>query len=74
MNLLFCSENRLRSSAGEEVFSGCEGIASIGCETNADALTTISGDLIEWADIILRLKNSLFRYPRRIRDNGPIFS
>lgn len=53
MNLLFvCSENRLRSPTGEEVFSGYEGINSIGCGTNADAVTTISGDLVDWADII----------------------
>lgn len=53
MNLLFiCSENRLRSPTGEEVFSGYEGIHAIGAGTNADAETVVSGDLIEWADII----------------------
>ena len=53
MNLLFvCSENRLRSPTGEEVFSKYEGINAIGAGTNSDAETPVSGDLIEWADII----------------------
>lgn len=53
MNLLFvCSENRLRSPTGEAVFSRYEGINALGCGTNQDAITPISGDLIEWADII----------------------
>ena len=53
MNLLFiCSENRLRSPTGEEVFAQYEGIEAIGAGTNADAFTPVSGDLIEWADII----------------------
>lgn len=53
MNLLFvCSENRLRSPTGEEVFSAYENIEAIGAGTNKDAATPVSGDLIEWADII----------------------
>ncbi|AFY38636.1 hypothetical protein Lepto7376_2352 [[Leptolyngbya] sp. PCC 7376] len=53
MNLLFvCSENRLRSPTGEEVFSEYEEVEAIGAGTNADAFTPVSGDLIEWADII----------------------
>lgn len=59
MNLLFvCSENRLRSPTGEEVFSGYEGIHAIGCGTNTDAETAVSGDLIEWADIIFVMEKS----------------
>lgn len=59
MNLLFvCSENRLRSPTGEEVFSIYEGICAIGCGTNSDAQTTVSGDLIEWADIIFVMEKS----------------
>ena len=53
MNLLFIwSENRLRSPTGEEVFSAYEGIDAIGAGTNTDAPTPVSGDLIEWADIV----------------------
>lgn len=59
MNLLFvCSENRLRSPTGEDVFSSYEGINAIGCGTNSDAETTISGDLIEWADIVFVMERS----------------
>lgn len=54
MNFLFvCSENRLRSPTAEQVFSNYPGIHAIGAGTNSDAETTVSGDLIEWADIIL---------------------
>jgi len=53
-NLLFvCSENRLRSPTAEAVFTEYEGIQAIGAGTNSDAITPVSGDLIEWADIIL---------------------
>jgi predicted protein tyrosine phosphatase len=59
MNLLFvCSENRLRSPTGEDVFSQYEGFEAIGCGTNSDADTPLSGDLIEWADIIFVMEKS----------------
>lgn len=59
MNLLFvCSENRLRSPTAETVFSEYEGINVIGVGTNSDAETTVSGDLIEWADAILVMEKS----------------
>ncbi|MBY0419771.1 MAG: hypothetical protein K2W88_17095 [Pararheinheimera sp.] len=59
MNLLFvCSENRLRSPTGEEVFSRYEGINAIGAGTNEDAETVVSGDLIEWADIVFVMEQS----------------
>lgn len=59
MNLLFvCSENRLRSPTGEEVFSKYEGVNAIGCGTNSDAETPISGDLVEWADIIFVMQKT----------------
>ena len=56
--LFVCSENRLRSPTGEEVFSHYEGIEAIGCGTNHDAETPLSGDLIEWADIVLVMEKS----------------
>jgi predicted protein tyrosine phosphatase len=57
MNLLFiCSKNKLRSPTGEEVFSEYDGTDAIGCGTNADAATPLSGDLIEWADIIFAME------------------
>jgi len=59
MNLLFvCSENKLRSPTAEAVFNDYEGINAIAAGTNKDAETPVSGDLIEWADIILVMENS----------------
>lgn len=54
MNLLFvCTENKLRSATAEAIFCDLEGVQAIGCGTNADAETPLSGDLIEWADLVL---------------------
>ena len=59
MNILFvCSENRLRSPTAEAIFSDYEGINAIGAGTNKDANTPVSGDLIEWADIVLVMEKS----------------
>lgn len=51
--LFVCSENRFRSPTAEAVFSDHRAIEAIGVGTNTDAATPISGDLVEWADIIL---------------------
>ena len=56
--LFVCSENRLRSPTAETVFSEHEGVEAIGAGTNTDAETPVSGDLIEWADIILVMEKS----------------
>jgi predicted protein tyrosine phosphatase len=56
--LFVCSENRLRSPTAEAVFSEYEGIEAIGAGTNADAETPVSGDLIEWADVILVMERA----------------
>ena len=54
MNLLFvCSENRLRSPTGEEVFSEYNEIEAIGCGTNIDAKRTVSQELVEWSDMVI---------------------
>lgn len=59
MNLLFvCTENRLRSPTAEAVFSEYPGIQAIGAGTNLDAETPVSGDLVEWADVILVMEKS----------------
>ena len=51
--LFICSENRLRSPTAEAVFFEYDGVEAIGAGTNADSETPVSGDLIEWADIVL---------------------
>lgn len=59
MNILFvCSENRLRSPTAEAVFSEYPNVTAISAGTNHDAETTVSGDLIEWADAILVMEKS----------------
>ena len=56
--LFVCSQNRLRSPTAEAVFSAFSGIDAIGAGTNADAATVVSGDLIDWADIIFVMEKS----------------
>jgi predicted protein tyrosine phosphatase len=59
VNLLFvCSENRLRSPTAEAIFSEYQGLEAIGAGTNQDAETPVSGDLIEWADIVFVMEKS----------------
>ena len=59
MNLLFiCSENRLRSPTAEAVFAEYDSYNALSAGTNADAETPLSGDLIEWADVILVMEQS----------------
>ena len=54
INILFvCSENRLRSPTDEAVFSEYPNVNAISAGTNKDSETAVSGDLIEWADVIL---------------------
>ena len=54
LNVLFvCSENRLRSPTAHAVFAQHPGLRSMSAGLNNDADTPISGDLIEWADLIL---------------------
>ncbi|WP_233496471.1 low molecular weight protein tyrosine phosphatase family protein [Corallincola holothuriorum] len=48
----------MRSPTGEEVFSAYEGVQAIGCGTNSDAETPLSGDLVEWADVILVMEKT----------------
>lgn len=53
MRLLFvCSQNRLRSPTAEAVFARCDCIETQSAGTNNDADTPLSGDAIEWADIV----------------------
>ena len=56
--LFVCGQNRLRSPTAEEVFSKYDNVEAIGCGTNKDSATTLSGDLIEWADIIFVMEKS----------------
>ena len=56
--LFVCSENRLRSPTAAAVFSEFEGVDAISAGTNKDCECPVSGDLIEWADVVLVMENS----------------
>ena len=56
--LFVCSQNRLRSPTAEAVFSQYEGIEAISAGTNNDAETPVSGDLVEWADIVFVMEKA----------------
>ena len=56
--LFVCSENRLRSPTAEAVSSRYEGIEALSAGTNADCATPVSGDLIEWADMVLVMEQT----------------
>ena len=59
MRILFvCSENRLRSPTAADVFAEYPGIQAISAGTNSDCETPVSGDLIEWADVVLVMEKS----------------
>ena len=59
MRILFvCSENRLRSPTAEVIFSEYDGVEAVGAGTNPDCKTPVSGDLIQWADVILVMEPS----------------
>jgi predicted protein tyrosine phosphatase len=58
MRVLFvCSQNRLRSPTAEAVFSEYDGLEVSSAGTASDAVTPISVDLIEWADIVFAMEN-----------------
>lgn len=53
LNILFvCSQNKLRSPTAEQVFADWPGVETSSAGTNSDAENPLSGELIEWADII----------------------
>ena len=56
--LFVCSECRLRSPTAAAVFSEYQGVEAICAGTNKGCETPVSGDLIEWADIILVMEKS----------------
>jgi len=54
--LFVCSQNRLRSPTAEAVCQGVEGVEAISAGTNNDAEQPLTGDLIEWADIVIAME------------------
>jgi len=58
MRVLFvCSRNRLRSPTAEAVFAAYEELETLSAGVDADAVTPVDTDLIEWAEIIFTMEN-----------------
>ena len=58
MRVLFvCSQNRLRSPTAEAIFSQYAGIEALSAGTAREAITPISQDLIEWAEVVFVMEN-----------------
>lgn len=51
--LFICSQNKLRSPTAQNIFADIQGVQALSAGTNHDAETPLSGDLIEWADMIV---------------------
>jgi predicted protein tyrosine phosphatase len=67
--LFVCTENRFRSATAEKLFSTYSGLEVIGAGTNRDSPTQVSGDLIEWADVIFAMeKTHRSRMQRKHKD------
>ena len=73
-NILFvCSQNKLRSPTAEAVFADIDGWDVRSAGTNNDAEVPLSGEDIEWADIIVAMeqphkKKIKQRYRSEIKD------
>jgi predicted protein tyrosine phosphatase len=58
-NVLFiCSQNKLRSPTAEQVFAGTQGVECTSAGLNHDAENPVTGELVEWADLIFVMEKS----------------
>lgn len=58
-NILFvCSQNKLRSPTAEQIFSTWPGVEALSAGTNHDAEEALTGELVEWADIIFVMERA----------------
>lgn len=56
--LFVCSRNLLRSPTAEAICQGIAGLEATSAGTNNDAEQPLTGDLIEWADVILSMERT----------------
>jgi predicted protein tyrosine phosphatase len=56
--LFICSQNRLRSPTAEQVFSNRAGFEVASAGVSPDAETTVSPELLEWADVIFVMEQA----------------
>jgi predicted protein tyrosine phosphatase len=70
-NVLFvCSQNRLRSPTAEQVFSLRSDLQVASAGTNNDAENPLSGELVEWADVIVAMeKQHRTKVRKRFRES-----
>jgi len=67
--LFVCSQNRFRSPTAEAIFKNMPEVEALSAGLNHDAVTPLSGDLIEWADIIFVMeKTHRNKLQKRFRD------
>jgi predicted protein tyrosine phosphatase len=68
--LFLCSQNKLRSPTAEAVFADYPGIEVDSAGLNHDAIVPLSGDQVEWADIILVMEKA---HRRRLNEKFRAF-
>lgn len=56
--LFICSQNKFRSPTAEQVFSQWSGVEADSAGLNDDAVTPLSAEQIDWADIIFVMERS----------------
>ena len=58
-NVLFiCSQNRLRSPTAEQIFASHPGIECTSAGLNHDVENPLTGELVEWADIVFVMEKA----------------
>lgn len=56
--LFLCSQNKLRSPTAEQVFATWESVECDSAGLAPDAITTVSSEQIQWADIIFVMERA----------------
>ena len=56
--LFICSQNRLRSPTAEQVFSTWPDLEVASAGLNHDAVTPLTPDLLEWAEVIFVMEQA----------------
>lgn len=68
--LFVCSMNRLRSPTAEQVFEDYPGVECDSAGLNNDAQNPLTGELVEWAELIFVMEKShRTKLARRFRGN-----
>jgi len=56
--LFICSQNKLRSPTAEQVFSVWPGVETDSAGLNSDAISPLSPEQIDWADILFVMEKA----------------